>query len=220
MAADWRQEYLSSIKQSSNQTPINREFIEAYSQLCDRLSVLQAEKALLQAQFSSSPIPDNNKTNLSTPNNNNKSRSQSPSNDSSDPEALLRLQLSLTEALRSNTSLSSRLQKAEEELVRLRAKSIRDTQKITQLTSENKTVSRKLQDREFELREKRKLVADVQDELAVLNMQLDMVERQRAEKEAENKQLVERFMRRIGQEAEAMNLANEPLFTNKKGGKK
>jgi hypothetical protein len=56
----------------------------------------------------------------------------------------------------------------------------------------------------------------VQDELAVLNMQLDMVERKRAEKEAENKQLVERFMKRVGQEAEAMNLANEPLFNRKR----
>ena len=46
-------------------------------------------------------------------------------------------------------------------------------------------------------------------------MQLDIVEQKRAEKEAENKQLIDRFMRRIGQEAEAMNLANEPLFTKK-----
>lgn len=84
------------------------------------------------------------------------------------------------------------------------------------LTAERRTLTVKLRDREEELRVKKKLVADVQDELAVLNMQLDMVERRRAEKEAENKQLVERFMQRVGQEAEAMNLANDPLFSKKR----
>ena len=84
------------------------------------------------------------------------------------------------------------------------------------LTAERRTLTVKLRDREEELRVKKKLVADVQDELVVLNMQLDMVERRRAEKEAENKQLVERFMQRVGQEAEAMNLANDPLFSKKR----
>jgi peptidoglycan hydrolase CwlO-like protein len=84
------------------------------------------------------------------------------------------------------------------------------------LTVERRNLTVRLRDRDEELRVKNKLVADVQDELAVLNMQLDMVEKKRAEKEAENKQLVERFMKRVGQEAEAMNLANEPLFTKKR----
>ncbi|KAK3996032.1 autophagy protein 16 [Cladorrhinum sp. PSN332] len=237
-AADWRQEYLAGIKEAEKQQPVDRELIEAYSQLCDRLSILEAEKALLQAQLSSSS--DNNK-NLSTSSSSSRNNTKSPSparsphnpppppplppppgpdpDQSSTETHHLRLQLQLSESLRAKSTFQARLQKAEEELARLRNKSSRDAKTITQLTAENRAALRKLQDREFELREKRKLVADVQDELAVLNMQLDMVERQRAEKEAENKQLIDRFMRRIGQEAEAMNLANEPLFS-KKGGKK
>ncbi len=66
------------------------------------------------------------------------------------------------------------------------------------------------------MRAKNKLVADVQDEMSILEMNLNVVEKARAEKEAENKQLVERFMKRVGQEAEAMNLANEPLFAKKR----
>lgn len=65
---------------------------------------------------------------------------------------------------------------------------------------------------------KTKLVSDVQDENAVLNIELDMAVKKRKEKEVENKQLVERYMQRIGQEADAMNRANEPLFA-KKGSK-
>jgi len=77
-------------------------------------------------------------------------------------------------------------------------------------------LDRKLKDREEELRAKNKLVADVQDELAVLNMQLDQVEKQLRLKEKENRELVERFMQRIAQEADAMNQASEPLFAKKR----
>lgn len=127
-----------------------------------------------------------------------------------------RLRLELAEALRAKGQFQQRLQAAEEELVRLRNKTASDSKALRDLTAERRTLAMKLRDREEELRAKTKLVADVQDELAVLNMQLDMVERKRAEQEAENKQLVERFMKRVGQEVEAMNLANDPLFNRGK----
>jgi hypothetical protein len=50
----------------------------------------------------------------------------------------------------------------------------------------------------------------VQDELAVLNLQLDVAERDRKRAQDETKVLVDRWMKRVGQEAEAMNMANEP----------
>jgi len=68
----------------------------------------------------------------------------------------------------------------------------------------------RLRDRDDELRQKNKLVADVQDELAVLNLQLDVAERERARAKEETKQLVDRWMRKMGEEADEMNLANEP----------
>lgn len=49
----------------------------------------------------------------------------------------------------------------------------------------------------------------------MLNIELDMAVKKRKEKEVENKQLVERYMQRIGQEADAMNRANEPLFAKR-----
>jgi chromosome segregation ATPase len=127
-----------------------------------------------------------------------------------------RLRLELAEALRAKGQFQQRLQAAEEELARLRVKTALDSKTLRDLMAERRTLTIKLRDREEELRDKNKLVAEVQDELAVLNMQLDIVEKKRAEKEAENKQLVERFMKRVGQEAEAMNLANEPLLNKKR----
>ena len=49
-----------------------------------------------------------------------------------------------------------------------------------------------------------------------MNLQLNVAEQQKAKVQAENKQLVDRWMKRMGQEAEAMNLANEPLFAKRR----
>lgn len=184
------------------------------SQLLDRVSALEAEKAALQAQSETTGTSSAN-TSKGSP------APQAPSPAPSAPPAqdtptVARLRLELAEALRAKGQFQHRLQAAEEELIRLRTKAAADSKALRGLTSDKRILTIKLRDREEELRVKNKLVADVQDELAVLNMQLDMVEKRRAEQEAENKQLVERFMRRVGQEAEAMNLANEPLFSKKR----
>ncbi|KAK4177455.1 autophagy-related protein 16 [Triangularia setosa] len=197
---DWRTEYIIEIRDAEKQHPVSRELIAAYSQLCDRLSSLEAEKAALQAQLqqqSSSQPPSPLKS----------SPKDTPPSD--DTPTITRLRLDLAEALRSKSQFQSRLQKSDDELARLRAKTTADVKALQDLTSQHRTLSRKLRDREEELRVKNKLVADVQDELAVLNMQLDQVEKQRAKQEVEYKQLLDRYMRRIGQEAEAMNLEHE-----------
>lgn len=49
---------------------------------------------------------------------------------------------------------------------------------------------------------------DVQDELVSLNLQFNMAEERAKKFEEENQQLVDRWMARMGQEAEAMNKAS------------
>jgi len=183
------------------------------SQLVDRIAVLEAEKAALQAQVesaaASAPAPTSFSKASPAP-------SASPNPNSEEGQLITRLRLELAEALRSKGHFQHRLEVAEQELSRLRAKTAADSKAIRELTADRKALTIKLRDREEELRAKTKMIADVQDELAVLNMQLDMVEKQRAEKEAENKQLIDRFMKRVGEEAEALNRANEPFFNRKR----
>ncbi|KAK4152077.1 autophagy protein 16 [Chaetomidium leptoderma] len=205
---DWKQEYLTGIRDAEKQHPVNQEFIAAYSQLLDRVSVLEAEKAALQAQIET-PTPTTIKASPSP-------TSHPPGPPSDDTAVVARIRLELAEALRGKGQFQQRLQIADDELARLRTKTTSDSKILRDLAAERRMLAVKLRDREEELRAKNKLVADVQDELAVLNMQLDMVEKKRAEKEAENRQLVERFMQRVGQEADAMNLANDPLFSRKR----
>ncbi|AEO69102.1 uncharacterized protein THITE_2146125 [Thermothielavioides terrestris NRRL 8126] len=208
---DWRQEYLAGLSDAEKQkSPLNHELIAAYSQLLDRVSVLEAEKAALQLQ-SGTGAPTSPSPSAPPPTSGGGGAAAAD-----EPALVARLRLELAEALRSNTQLQRRAQTAEDELARLRAKSAAEGRAVRELTAERRTLAVKLRDREEELRAKNKLVAEVQDELAVLNMQLDLVERRRAEQEAENKQLVERFMQRVGQEAEALNLASEPLFSRRR----
>lgn len=48
--------------------------------------------------------------------------------------------------------------------------------------------------------------------MITLNLQMTVAEKERDKVKKENKELVDRWMKRMAQEAEAMNLANEPLF--------
>lgn len=189
-------------------------------QLFDRISLLEAEKAALQQQVETYLSSSSSSSGAA-----NKPRDRditktvaaaaaaadltTTAPNTADSALLARLRVDLAEALRAKGDFQRRLNVVEEELVRLRTKTTTDNKTIQTLTAERKTLTIKLRDREEELRAKSKMLADVQDELQVLNTHLDLVEKRRSEMEAENKQLVARFMKRVGQEAEAMNMAND-----------
>lgn len=52
--------------------------------------------------------------------------------------------------------------------------------------------------------------------MITLNLQVAMAEKERDKVKRENKELIDRWMKRMAQEADAMNLANEPHFDNKR----
>lgn len=169
--------------------------------------MLQAENAQLQSFQQPPPDPGPDSADPS-----------SSSASSSFSSALVaRLRLDLAEALRSQGQFQARLRAAEEELRALRARSAHEGAAVRALTAEAKALGRKLRDREEELRAKDKMVRDVHDELDVLHMQLNVHDEKYAKLERENRQLVARFMKRVGQEAEALNAANEPTMAGRGG---
>ena len=62
-----------------------------------------------------------------------------------------------------------------------------------------------MRDRDGELKEKNRIVAHVQDEMVSIEMQMNVAEERAKKLEAENEDLVKRYMRRVGTEAEEMN---------------
>ncbi|KAJ0165749.1 Autophagy protein 16 [Colletotrichum tanaceti] len=200
---DWRSEYLASIREQEKNNPVNLEIVQLCSQLSDRVAALEAEKEVLRSKIT----PDNKKFS-EKPNTTAAAAAAISIDPGSDPN-IAQLQLQLAEALRSNGTLKDRAKAAEDELQALRSKNKEDARKIRSLAAESTALTTKLRDREHELREKRKLVENVQDEMITMNLQMSMAEQERDKVKKENKELVDRWMKRMAQEAEAMNLANE-----------
>jgi hypothetical protein len=48
--------------------------------------------------------------------------------------------------------------------------------------------------------------------MITLNLHVNLAEQERDRVKKENKELVDRWMKRMAQEADAMNLANEPIL--------
>ncbi|KAG6039855.1 hypothetical protein E4U41_001965 [Claviceps citrina] len=227
---NWREEYLTSLRDAELQNPVNQELVQTCSQLADRISALEAEKAVLQSRrvfsnthprnntddddptppkagsFSPSPPPAQPTTTTTT------AAAAAAAAAAADDPSVAQLRSDLAESLRSKGVTDSRLRAAEEELSKLRARARDDARSLRDLATERGLLTTRLKDREHELREKRKLLEQVQDEMITLNLQLAVAEKERDKVKRENKELVERWMTRMAQEADAMNLANEPLF--------
>ncbi|KAI0014210.1 autophagy protein 16 [Xylariaceae sp. FL0662B] len=206
---DWRSEYLDSLQEAELKNPVNKDLVEACSQLADRVAALEAEKVVLQqaSAKSSSEKPSGKAAVESTP---------APTTPTSADPHVAQLRLDLAEALRSKGHLQGKLRTAEDELQKLRSKTKVDAKRIHDLTAERNALLAKLKDRNEELAGKNKLLKDVQDDNLTLNIQLDVTEQKAAKVAAENKELVDRWMKRMGREADAMNLENEIPAKNRR----
>ncbi|KAF7545716.1 hypothetical protein G7Z17_g8956 [Cylindrodendrum hubeiense] len=192
---NWRDQYLSSLKDAELSNPVNMDLVQTCSQMADRISALEAEKSSLESLIATSG-----------------KKAAQPVEPSSNDPGVAQLKQDLAEALRSKGVTETRLRTADEELSKLRSKSKTDSKSVRDLTADKSTLTTRLKDRDYELREKRKLIEEVQDEMIAINLQMAMAEKERDRVKKENKELVDRWMKRMAQEADAMNLANEPIF--------
>ncbi|RJE22701.1 autophagy protein [Aspergillus sclerotialis] len=124
-------------------------------------------------------------------------------------ETLAATRADLSDAQRSRSELQEKLNHVSIDLEKLRKKSTQDARRISTLESQRTQLQLRLKDRDEELRGKAKLLDDFQDELATLNLQLNMAEDKSNRLQRENQDLVDRWMARMGKEAEAMNDASK-----------
>jgi len=69
-------------------------------------------------------------------------------------------------------------------------------------------LTRKLRDRNEEVKQGRKLRDEVQDEYVAMELQINMLEEKNNRLEAENRELVDRWMKKKAEEADEMNRAS------------
>ncbi|RAL68399.1 hypothetical protein DID88_007130 [Monilinia fructigena] len=209
----WRDEYIKALqerdeREQASYQRLDPQFIEAYTQLLDRVSALTAAAAAATHDPSSTitTITTINPVSLSSSSTSQKTTSKTATK--TQPSAsseILQLRASLTEALRSSSHFQSRLKTTEASLQALRTKSTSEAKQIETLTRERNIMERKIRDRDEELRAKTKGYHDVQDEMISLNLQLNIAEQNTKRLKAENKELIDRWMALKGREADEMN---------------
>ncbi|KAK6822268.1 hypothetical protein RU639_006720 [Aspergillus parasiticus] len=201
--AHWREEYSAALAARDRREKANVAILNAYTQLADRTGRIAT--AVKSAQ-SSTPTESHNETPQSlVPD---PKKEAVVSSGLSLQDALAAARTDLSEAQRSRSELQDRLTRTTAELEKLRERSSQDSRRIGALEKEVAQLQLRLKDRDEELKGKAKLLDDFQDELASLNLQLNMAEERSNRLQKENQELVDRWMARMGKEAEAMNEAS------------
>ncbi|KAL4802266.1 autophagy-related protein 16 [Aspergillus unguis] len=197
----WRDEYAAALAARDRREKANVAIYNAYTQLADRTAssttaTAQTQGAPQRSTPSSTPIAD-------------PKGQASTASGSSPQDVLSTTRADLIEAQRSRSELQERLVRAIAELERLKKRNIYDGKRISSMEGEITQLQLRLKDREEELRGKAKLLEGFQDELAALELQLNMSEQQKDRLQRENQELVDRWMARMGKEADAMNDASK-----------
>ncbi len=120
-------------------------------------------------------------------------------------ESHTQLRIDLGKAQQERAQLQARLDRTTRDLEKVKSRSKVDNKRITQLSTEVSQLSVRVRDRDEESRGKAKLLDNVQDEIVTLNLQLNMAEDQVKKLRSENQELVDRWMKRKGEEADKMN---------------
>lgn len=120
-------------------------------------------------------------------------------------DILTRFRSDLATTQKARTALQSQVDELTTSLSALQLQNKTSTTQVTQLTRQKADIERKLRDRDEELRGKSRLVEHAQDEMVALGLQLNMAEARRDKLQTENKDLVDRWMKRMGEEADRVN---------------
>ncbi|EFR03183.1 autophagy protein 16 [Nannizzia gypsea CBS 118893] len=202
--SNWRQGYSTALRIRDEREKANIYVFEAYTRLADRSVSLEKERA--EAVQYARSLSKSKGTH--TP----QDRKQQSLDDSaaipSGLDPLLAANQDLAAAQKAREELANKLEQATGKMDRLLRKLNAESQRAADLAVERTQLQTRLKDRDEELRGKAKLLDDVQDELVSLNLQFNMAEERAKKYEEENQQLVDRWMARMGQEAEAMNKAS------------
>jgi chromosome segregation ATPase len=120
-------------------------------------------------------------------------------------DALARIRADLATTQKARSALQSQVDELTASLKALQAQSKASATQVAQLTRQKTDVERRLKDRDEELRGKTKLAEDAQDEMVALGLQLNLSEEKADKLKIENDELVQRWMKRMGEEADRVN---------------
>lgn len=182
------EEYLAALEHRDAREQANASIIDQYSKLADRLANQANEGRTADTAATPSTI------------------TRVGDNNAPDDQAL---RISLAVAQQARLALETELAS----FGAMKQENLTYVQLISDQTKEIAWLQRKLNDRNAEIREGKKLISQVQEEMAdqmvTMNLQLNIAEQKTADLKNENAQLVDRWMKKMKSEADAMNSLNE-----------
>jgi len=205
---DWLEQYSAALDLRDAREKAHKPYIDAYTRLADRTAAAVAlspppppATAPPLQPSSSAPAPA-----PAPPSRSSTPKDPIPPDQHASPTDLLTtLRADLSQTQKARATLQSSLQTLTTTISQLRLQDQRSAAQILTLTKQKTETERKLRDREDEIRGKAKLVEQAQDEMVALGLQLNMAEQKSERLERENRELVERWMKRMGEEVERVN---------------
>jgi len=146
-----------------------------------------------------SPTPSTDRTSLPTRGKPGKEPEQSG------PDNLATLRTDMASTQKARASLQTQLQELTTQLTALTTQQRASSAQAAILIKQKTELEQKVRDRDEELRGKSKMVEQAHDEMVAQGLQLNLAEDRSAKLETENKELVARWMKRMGEEAERVN---------------
>ncbi|KAK5118918.1 hypothetical protein LTR62_000129 [Meristemomyces frigidus] len=197
--SDWIEQYSAALIKRDVREQAHKSYIDAYTQLADR-TASQAQQSPAIA-LPTSPQPSSNHGRSSTPV---KSKS-TDADQTAGADTLVQLRHDLSTTQKARVALQTQLEDLTTTLKALQANAKTSTTQLALLTRQKLDLERKLRDREEEVRVKTKMATDATDEMVALELQLNLADAKSKRLMGENHELVDRWMKRIGEEAESMN---------------
>lgn len=202
-------EYITALHSRNAQDRAQEDLITAYTKLADAYADSQ------QPSAAPAPLPEPPKdarapTPSRIPPSITGSRAPTPQRTASDSPPQLRADLTAANKTIHELNLAAAAFKDEVATLKAREAAAEKTTaqlqaRIAKLEAERVGANRRLRDKEGELKEKSRMVGAVQDEMLGMEMQMNVAEGRAQKLEGENRELVERWMRKVGGEAEEMN---------------
>ncbi|KAK0279997.1 autophagy protein 16, interacts with Atg12p-Atg5p [Friedmanniomyces endolithicus] len=189
--SDWIEQYSAALTERDAREQAHKVYIDAYTRLADRTAILAANPPTITPQPPTVNLPKSKPT------------SKEPDPTPTDLLSSLRTDLSTTQKARQ--TLATQVADLTLALNNLHSTSATSTTQLALLTRQKAETERKLRDRDEELRGKDRMVVLAQDEMVAQGLQLSLAEQKAEGLERENRELVARWMERMGKEAERVN---------------
>ncbi|KAI6901880.1 hypothetical protein KC318_g3608 [Hortaea werneckii] len=201
--SDWIAQYSAALTERDARELAHKRYIDAYTKLADRAALLEAKPSPAVASLSPTPpSAGKDRTDISTK----PKGGHDPESAAPPPKDLLAgLRTDLAATQRARATLQTQVEELTASISALQTQNQASSTQIAQLSRQKADIERKLRDRDEELKGKGRLVEQAQDEMVALGLQLNVAEEQKEKLSRENKELVDRWMKRMGEEAERVN---------------